>query len=222
MKKILSLALAVMMLVSAVPMVYAADIGFGQSTTITLYGEDAESYSIDVPATLQPGQSGTVSVSGKWGSNKTMTVTCPDTVTLYYGEQSMNVGIEFADIALVGSDTEGVSTTSTVSVNDASALFGTWTGVLNYEIELVEEAQLINFYIDSTAYKAEEGMTWTEWVESEYNTDGYSVGNAGNGSTIIANTGSAVCGEGAGVPVSKGENIIANTHYYISISGAGD
>ena len=103
MKKILSLALAVMMLVSAVPMVYAADIGFGQSTTITLYGEDAESYSIDVPATLQPGQSGTVSVSGKWGSNKTMTVTCPDTVTLYYGEQSMNVGIEFADIALVGS-----------------------------------------------------------------------------------------------------------------------
>lgn len=32
---------------------------------------------------------------------------------------------------------------------------------------------LISFTIDGTTYQAEEGMTWEEWVESEYNTGGY-------------------------------------------------
>ena len=31
-------------------------------------------------------------------------------------------------------------------------------------------AALINFTIGSTSYQAEEGMTWGEWVDSEYNT----------------------------------------------------
>ncbi len=41
---------------------------------------------------------------------------------------------------------------------------------------------LINFSIGSTSYQAEEGMTWEQWVNSEYNTDGYIVYN-----TCIAN-----------------------------------
>ena len=32
---------------------------------------------------------------------------------------------------------------------------------------------LISFTIDGTSYQAEEGMTWAQWVESEYNTNGY-------------------------------------------------
>lgn len=32
---------------------------------------------------------------------------------------------------------------------------------------------LITFTINSTTYQSEEGMTWAEWVESEYNTFGY-------------------------------------------------
>lgn len=35
---------------------------------------------------------------------------------------------------------------------------------------------LINFTIDQTSYQAELGMTWGEWVNSAYNTDGYFVG----------------------------------------------
>ena len=33
-----------------------------------------------------------------------------------------------------------------------------------------EEVNLITFTIDGTEYQAEEGMTWGEWVNSEYNT----------------------------------------------------
>ena len=32
---------------------------------------------------------------------------------------------------------------------------------------------LISFTIDGTEYQAEEGMTWGEWIESEYNTDSW-------------------------------------------------
>lgn len=32
---------------------------------------------------------------------------------------------------------------------------------------------LINFTIGGTSYQAEEGMTWSEWTNSSYNTDGY-------------------------------------------------
>lgn len=36
-----------------------------------------------------------------------------------------------------------------------------------------EEDGLITFYLDGKAYKATEGMTFGDWVESVYNTDGY-------------------------------------------------
>lgn len=36
-----------------------------------------------------------------------------------------------------------------------------------------ETITLISFTIDGTTYQAEEGMTWAEWVESEYNIGGY-------------------------------------------------
>jgi len=45
--------------------------------------------------------------------------------------------------------------------------------ITNAEIEaLFVEVTLISFTIDGTTYQAEEGMTWTEWVNSTYNTDG--------------------------------------------------
>lgn len=32
---------------------------------------------------------------------------------------------------------------------------------------------LISFTIDGTKYEAEDGMTWGEWIESDYNTAGF-------------------------------------------------
>lgn len=184
MKKILSLALAVMMLVSAVPMVYAADTNpAADGTTIKLVGSQeaaGESYTVTVPAELQPGQSGTVTASGNWSSKQTLNVTAPNSVTLSYGEQTMDVGITFAGIEQVGSDTAASSATATVAVADASVLFGTWTGTLNYTVEM-QGPQLITFNLTGDEYQAEEGMTWAEWIESEY----YPWNNQTNGYGLI-------------------------------------
>jgi hypothetical protein len=32
---------------------------------------------------------------------------------------------------------------------------------------------MMTFEIDGTAYQAEQGMTWSQWVSSKYNVDGY-------------------------------------------------
>ena len=168
-----SITLAVLMLLSAVPMAMAADVDVSEGTTIKLVGsqeETGESYTVTVPATLAPGESGTVTASGSWSSKQTLKVTAPNSVTLSYGEQTMDVGITFAGIEQVGSDTAASSTTAIVSVADVSVLFGTWTGTLNYTVELDDNR--ITFTIDDTEYQAEKGMTWGEWVESEYNTVG--------------------------------------------------
>ena len=37
----------------------------------------------------------------------------------------------------------------------------------------VGSVTLITFNISSKSYQAEEGMTWQQWVDSSYNTDGY-------------------------------------------------
>ena len=36
-----------------------------------------------------------------------------------------------------------------------------------------DNAAVFHFSIEGTVYYAESGMTWAEWVESEYNTDGF-------------------------------------------------
>lgn len=77
-------------------------------------------------------------------------------------------------------------------------------------------ATLINFTIDGTAYQAEEGMTWAQWVASSYNTGGYiiyenSLVSTPNG----AAGGSRVTTDSAhNNPVGPSDAITATTYYY--------
>lgn len=45
--------------------------------------------------------------------------------------------------------------------------------------EKEENANLISFKVDSIPYQAESNMTWQEWVNSAYNTNGYKVVGSG-------------------------------------------
>ena len=47
---------------------------------------------------------------------------------------------------------------------------------------------LISFTIDGQGYQAEKGMTWQEWVESDYNTGGF----LSDGGIIVTKNGYAV------------------------------
>lgn len=83
MKRILSLILTIMILISALPTAFASDIqDYSLGTQVAHTAANNESYTITVPAKLNPGQSGTVTLDGMWPSNKTISVTAELTVTL--------------------------------------------------------------------------------------------------------------------------------------------
>lgn len=46
--------------------------------------------------------------------------------------------------------------------------------------QYVEDYELISFYIDDVEYKAEEGMTWEEWMESDYKPSNMTVSEDSN------------------------------------------
>ena len=48
-----------------------------------------------------------------------------------------------------------------------------WGDDIKSDNESGSGANLISFTISDNSYQAEEGMTWKQWVESDYNTDGF-------------------------------------------------
>ena len=179
MKKFASLLLALVMVCSLSVSAFAA-----HTTTVTYTGTSSESYTLTVPATLTPGASGEVKASGTWASNRTLVVTAPFSVTLTNdidgGTKTLDV--TFDGINQAGNDTVAQTVTKNISVaNITNALFGTWTGTIVYDVSMENNVAptLISFTIAGTSYQAEEGMTWAEWVDSEYNVDGYKTGVLG-------------------------------------------
>ena len=150
MKKILSLTLAALMLVSMIPTAMATTTDWESGTTITLNGSGAEAYTVTVPAAMSPGDTATVKAEGTWGADKLLAVTAPKTVTLTYGAQNMDVDITFGSnystdsigFVLLGSSVEEVTASHDITVAEASTLFGTWTGTIVYTVDLIEKGDV--------------------------------------------------------------------------------
>lgn len=204
MKKILSLLLVGIMVVSMVPTAFATT-DYSNGTQVSYNAEadndgdgqpdHAEAYTVTVPALLAPGASGNVVAQGTWASNRKLTVTADDDVTLTNSINAADqkvLDVTFPGIELAGSNTAAVTDTKVVGVADIeAALFGTWSGVFEYQVEMVDAAELISFNIYNDLrwdyvtgeiltewlhpygeFQAEAGMTWEEWVDSDYNTLG--------------------------------------------------
>ena len=144
MKKILSLTLAVMLLVSMIPTAFATT-NYTNGTQVE-YIADADTnreYTITVPALLNPGQSGTVTLRGKWASNETVKVTADASVELtnsINAADKCTLTVTFPGIEKAGDNVEEKTYTESVTVAEmpADALFGTWSGKFNYNVEYVD------------------------------------------------------------------------------------
>ena len=175
-----------------------SDTDEGDYETLVSYTGDSKSvYEVTVPATLAPGGSGEVKVSGTWASNMTVKVTASETVTLTndIDGSTKTLDVEFDGISQAGDNTNSILVNATISVEEiTNALFGTWSGTIYYNVELVQQSKvkMIRFFcasvdangdggfnMDDDYFSAEEGMTWAEWVESEYNTYGYYINQYG-------------------------------------------
>jgi len=154
MKKILSLTLAVMLLISAIPTAFAAEAGgnwaggtqveaTGSRSTVEDDGSVTHNveYTITVPAKLAPAGSGTVTLEGMWPSDATVKVTADPSVEMVNSINSADkktLAVTFPSIEKAGDNTQAVSASAPVSVADISAaLFGTWSGKFNYNVDYV-------------------------------------------------------------------------------------
>ena len=186
MKKILSLLLVAAMAVSVVPTALATNMWYaGTDVTYDAQADNdqdgrpdhSEAYTVTVPAQLAPGGEGNVVAQGTWASNRKLVVTADDDVTLTNSINAADqkvLDVTFPGIELAGSNTTAVTDTQVVEVaNISDALFGVWSGTFEYNVEMVTET--ITFTIDGIEYKGVAGTTFGEWVNSEYNTDGYKI-----------------------------------------------
>ena len=78
---------------------------------------------------------------------------------------------------------------------------------------------LITFTIDGTTYQAEDGMTWEQWVASEYNTAGYKTSST---TGVYTSDGGYAVYNASGSPVNGSNVIVANHAYTHNHSGGAD
>ena len=182
MKKILSLGLAAAMAVSAMPMAYAADYTQGTQVEYIADADANREYTITVPALLNPGQSGAVTLKGKWASNETVKVTADATVELTNSinendKKVLNIG--FAGIEKAGDNTVERTYTENVSVAamPSDALFGTWSGKFNYNVEFDDGKEPTVMFYD-VRYTQSENDVLNEWYMFKPNGELWSGGKA--------------------------------------------
>lgn len=203
MKKILSLGLAATMAMAALPTAFAADQDHSLGTAVTIEGKGGE-YTVTVPATLEPGQTGTVTAKGYWASGETLVVTAPSTVEVTNGIQKTNVNVSFAGIESLGSDLEEMNVPVSISIDDGGIKFGEWTGIIEYNVDLISPME---FKLSSLTLNANKGMTWAAWINSDYNINGWKM----NEDNTIGNNGITI--QLDGVNVLSTDTIVANASY---------
>ena len=108
--------------------------------------DNQEYYTVTVPAKMAPGDAGTVILSGAWASNRIVTVTAESSVTLVNSISASDqkiLNVLFDGISKGGSNTVTQSFSQSISVADIeAALFGTWNGRFNYNVDATDYIDL--------------------------------------------------------------------------------
>ena len=86
-------------------------------------------------------------------------------------------------LAVNPADGKTGSASVTFAIDESAIQYaGTYTGSATFTIAVKDvPVTTINFTIDGTAYQAEEGMTWAEWIDSASNTIGLYLSDSADG-----------------------------------------
>ena len=139
------------------------------------------------------------------------TLPAPTGVTIQYKDTTISI----KDGQAVTLHTTDKKFTEDLEIIAPESTVEDWDGTI------VVKGGMISFAIGSTSYEAEEGMTWSEWVESDYNPDyDYSPFKKvyTGGSALYLND------YGAGQPIkgaSTNDVIIAGYEYALANIGGG-
>ena len=221
-----------------------------KSTTIT-YQVDP-TFTVTIPATVALGETATIKAEnvvvakGKQvevalTNANDFKVTTPQGASLTYTVKNGETTVNEGDTVLTVNPDNGKTgeTTLTFSNPTETAKFaGDYTGSITFTVAVKDApVTIINFTMDSSDFEewipglttnlqAEEGMTWAEWIESDYNVDGYVMSEYYDGSDYVYPAGedwvavrnTQIDGFG-GIVLSTDEIIADNTYTLIQILG---
>lgn len=152
--------------------------------TVNVYATKGSVFSIKIPKTvILDGQSKSgqyqVAVTGDFAGQEIISVIPDASFTLSQAGKDDVTATVVQDKTEWSYDETAINATGTITANDVSA--GMWNGSFTFNIN-VSDSPVVNtfelYYYNgglANTYQYEEGMTWGEWVDSEYNIDGHKV-----------------------------------------------
>lgn len=224
MKRILVIVLTLAMFLSFSAMSVSAETGDTDERNHTITYTVASTYTVTIPqtATFTEGQSTeqTISVSDiKLRKSEELNVILQSDFTMSEETTDATVGYTVTKGTTEIANNDVVATFDTDSHDDVTLKFtpdtaqyaGTYTDTVVFTIDVKKE---IGFTIHSVPVKAIEGMTWAEWIESEYNTIGIMIDTERYGNEqVVDSTKTYVVTLDTLMWVSKVHTIIANNDY---------
>ena len=246
MKKLFALILTVAMLATLSVTALADDYTTEGDKGMTITYSVAPTYTVTIPSDVTiNGSSTTISADdvvvekGKYVSvsldaDNDFTVTTAQGATLTYTVTANSTAISAGDeiLAVNPEDAANGSVTVVFAIDESAIQYaGTYTGTATFTVAVKDApVTLINFTLDTsyigqfvsgltTNQQAEAGMTWGEWVESEYNVDGYVVDESWLlGSIAVPGEYWAITDGGYPNYVEYTDEIIANHTYDFDIT----
>ncbi len=190
MKKLFAILLVAAMLTTMSITAFATEItepGETQ-TTVTYTYAPVNEYVVTIPDTITIGTDATVSATvTEMEEHKELVVTVAsengwalqDTTNAYNHvlyEMSIDAGVTMlpngATVLTVESATTSPKTvTLSTELRSTTTIAGTYQDTLTFTVSLRDK--YISFTIDGSFYTAKNGMTWEDWVASDYNTGNY-------------------------------------------------
>ena len=197
MKKLFALILAITMMATISVTAFAANYDTTGNKGMTVTYSVAPAYIVTIPETVTIGADGTEKtvsaedvvvnkgqyVSVALAADNNFTVKTAEGAELTYTVTANGEAVAAGDEILAVNPADGKTGSASVTFAiDESAIqyAGTYTGSATFTIA-VKDVPTINFTIDGTAYQAEEGMTWAEWIDSASNTIGLYLSDSADG-----------------------------------------
>ena len=178
--------------------------------SVTVEYTVAPTYTVTIPATVALGETATIQAEnvvvakGKQvevalTNANGFTVATPQGAELGYTVKNGETTVNEGDTVLTVNPDNGKTGETTLSFVAPTEIqyAGTYTGSATFTIAVKDApVTIINFTMDSSDFEewipgltanlqAEAGMTWAEWIESDYNVDDYVMAEDGDGSYFI-------------------------------------
>ena len=256
MKKVLAMLLTIALMMSLAVTAFAVEHDTTGDKSMTVTYAVAPSYIVTIPGEITIGADETAIdtikaenvvvnkgqyVSVSLDEENGFTVTTQEGASLTYTVTANGETLAAGDEILAVNPADGKTGTATITFDiDESAIqyAGTYTGTVIFTVAVKDVPKtIINFAMDSGDFEewipgltanlqAEAGMTWAEWIESDYNVDDYVITEHWDGTYVICPEGEEWVAVGDtqidgfdGIVLPTDEIVADNTYTFIQILG---